>query len=152
MRFWMILLCTLCATQAVAAAAGDRDSDVAATVRSLERSKFDAQQNKDAAVLNAIFDDGLMWVDQDGALSTKAGFLEGLRNSSSTQLRIVPDALAVTVFDGIAVVVGIYDETGMRTGRPYHRRCRFIDSWAFKRGKWMCIAATATSTIKSMPR
>lgn len=138
---------TWSAAQGASARSTDRNSDIAAILLSLERSKFHPQPQKDTTALNPIFDDGLMWVSQDRELSAKAKYLESLHDSATNQLRIVPESLAVKVFDRIAVVVGIYEERGLTAGRPYRRHCRFIDTWTYKGGKWVCIAAAATSTI-----
>jgi hypothetical protein len=55
--------------------------------------------------------------------------------------------MTVKVFVNAATVIGIYDETGREGGHTFHRRCRFIDTWAWKKGKWVCIAVTATPVI-----
>ena len=141
------VLVILCTTSALTApSVPDRTSDIVATIQSLEQAKFDAQQRKSAAALDSILDDGLMWVGPNGLLSTKALYLQNLRMAGLTQLKI--DSIIVKVFDAqLAIAFGIYDEKGVRAGQPYHQHCRFIDTWSFKGGKWMLIAATATSTI-----
>jgi len=144
---WILLLSTSSPAQNSAAPSTDRNSDIAAILLSLERSKFHAQQQKDTTALNAIFDEGLMWVSPDGELSTEAHYLESLHDSATNQLRMIPGSLSVKVFDRIAIVVGIYEERGLNAGRPYRRRCRFIDTWTYKSGKWVCIAAATTSAI-----
>lgn len=145
LTIWLILLLLECRPLLTAAAASDLDSNVASKVRSLELLKFEAQRERNVAALDSLFDDGLMWVNAGGVLSTKAGYMASLRLSSNTQLRI--ESLNVKVLGQMAVVVGIYDESGVRNNRPYHQRCRFIDTWTLKRDKWMLIAATATATI-----
>lgn len=125
----------------------DREEDVTTIMVGLERSKFSAQQQKDTAVLNALFDDGLMWVDQNGILLTKAAYLSALRDARQTVYKIAPESMTVKVFANAATVIGIYDETGREGGHTFHRRCRFIDTWAWKKGKWVCIAVTATPVI-----
>ena len=148
MRIWTVLLFVLYATRLpVASPAASHDADVATTLQRLERFKFDAQQHGDIVILDAMLDGALIWVDEDGALSTKAAHLEGLRNSSARPVRVVPESMTVKVFDGVAIVFGIYDKRGVKAGHPYHQRCRFIDTWVFKNGRWLCIAATATSAI-----
>jgi len=142
----LILPCLLCASLSLAAAP-NRDEDVATTLVGLERSKFSAQQQKDTAGLNSIFDDGLMWVDQKGTLLTKAAYLVALHDARQTVSRIAPETMTVKVFASVAIVIGIYDETGLDGSHAFHRRCRFIDTWTWKKGKWVCIAATSTSTI-----
>jgi hypothetical protein len=43
-----------------------------------------------------------------------------------------------------AIVTGIFRERGVHEGKPYSRRGRFIDTWIFKDGIWVCVAAQAT--------
>lgn len=125
----------------------DRYTDIAATLRALEVLKFEAQQHKNISGLDSMLDNGLMWVTPAGELLTKAAYLASLQGPGVTELRISLEPMSIRIFDGLAIIVGIYSETGMKAGHPYHQRCRFIDTWAFKNGKWVCIAATATSTI-----
>jgi hypothetical protein len=127
--------------------APDRNEDIATILLGLERSRFSAQQQKDTASLNAILDEGLLWVDQDGSLLTKAALLARLHDAHHTVVKILPETITVRTFATVAMVIGIYDETSLEDGHVFHRRCRFIDTWAWKKGKWVCIAATATSTI-----
>lgn len=144
----IVLLCIPCGVRGRASdQPAGRNSDIAPVLLSLERSKFRALEQADTAVLNAIFDDALMLVDSNGGLSAKSGYLEALHNSRTHLLRVVPESMTVRVFGSLAIVVGIYDETEMKAGHATHRRCRFIDTWQFKNGRWVCIAATATSTI-----
>ena len=129
----------------IASAVSDRDSDVATRIRSLEALRFEAQQQRNLAALDALFDEGVMWVDANGVLSTKAGYLETLHDSSSGRIRV--ESMTIKVSGQMAIVVGIYNQSGIKNNRPYRQRCRFIDTWTFKRDKWVLIAATATSTI-----
>ena len=126
----------------------DRDTDVAIALRTLERLKFEAQQSKDNAALNVMLDDAAMLADPDGTLRTKSEYLAGLRPFDATVQRISPESITVIVFEQTAIVVGVYQEKGIEANHQFHRRCRFIDTWAFKKGRWVCIASTATSTVR----
>jgi ketosteroid isomerase-like protein len=148
----MKLLISLTGILFVAAALGvaqeaAQSSPAATEVRRLERSKFDALARKDNAALDALFDNALLLVDADGALWTKAEYLANRQNPNSRLLQIVPETMASQVFGEVVIVVGIYAERGMDSGHPYQRRARFVDTWTRKKGKWVCIAATATSAI-----
>jgi len=148
MKILSVLLCLLCLSLSVAAdRTPDRDDDITTILLQLERSKFSAHQQKDTASLNALFDDGLMCVDQNGVLLTKADLLAALHNSRQAVDKIAPESMIVKVFATVAIVIGIYDETGLQDGHAFHQRCRFIDTWTWKRGKCVCISATATSAI-----
>lgn len=148
MKITALLLGICCLISAPGADAASKDAaDVEVIILRLEHLKFDAQQRKDTVVLNAMLDDAIMWVDPNGALFTKAAYLTGLHDSNLQLQRVFPESITVKVFDGTAIVVGIYDEKGLINGRPYHQRCRFIDTWAWKQGKWVCIGATASPVI-----
>lgn len=146
MKVWIVLLCVFYAASVSGADSATKGvTDVETALLRVEHRKFDAQRHKDTVFLNTMLDDAIIWVDQNGALSTKAAYLASLHDPRIQILRVVPESMTVKVFDGIAIVAGIYDETGLKAGHSYHRRCRFIDTWAFKKGKWVCIAATMTS-------
>jgi hypothetical protein len=147
MKRWISLTGVLFAAIAAGVAQEPAQSPAATEVRRLERSKFDALARKDNATLDAAFDNALLLVDADGNLWTKAEYLANLQNPNSRLLQIVPETMALQVFGEVVIVVGIYAERGVDSGRPYQRRARFIDTWARKKGKWVCIAATATSAI-----
>lgn len=143
-----VLLCLICGAPLFAADAGKNDpSGIEIVLRRLEHLKFDAQQRKDTTAFGSMLDDAIIWVEPSGTLTTKAAYLAGLRDPNRQLLRVLPESMTVKVFDGVAIVVGIYDERGVKAGHPYHVRCRFIDTWAFKKATWVCIAATATSVI-----
>jgi ketosteroid isomerase-like protein len=140
--FWSIF----CLTTAVAAAQA-RDNPVADEIRKLEHSKFDAIQQKDNVTLDAMFDDGLLWVDENGMLWTKAAGLAYVHSSTEQILDLSPQAMSLEIVGDVAIVVGVYEERGLKAGHAYVRRYRFIDTWAFRKGKWICIATTATSAV-----
>jgi ketosteroid isomerase-like protein len=143
------LLCVLLATATLSAAQESAavDAHVAEEVRNLERSKFDALQRRDSNTLDAMLDDGLLWVDPNGSLWTKADYLANMHNPNWQLLQVIPESMIVQAHGDVAIVVGIYHERGLISGHPYVERCRFIDTWVLKKGKWTCIAVTATSAI-----
>jgi ketosteroid isomerase-like protein len=139
----------LVAAAASAAQEPARDPRVAEEVRNLERSKFDALQRGDSSTLEAMLDDELLWVDPNGTLWAKAGYLANMHSPTWHLLQMTAESMTLQVFGDAAIVVGIYHERGVRGGHPYVERCRFIDTWVLKNGKWMCIAVTTTLAIAS---
>lgn len=123
------------------------NSGVADKVRDLEYARFDAQHRKDNLALDAMFDNALVWVEPNGVQLTKADYLANLRKSSINVVEISPESMTIRAHGTTAVVFGIYRERGVRDGQAYVLRARFLDTWAFKNGKWLCIAAAATSSI-----
>ena len=144
-KIWMILLGASCIAAISPAQEPNHDSQAVNEVRSRENSRFDAIQREDSATLDAIFDDALLRVDQEGLLWTKADYMANLHNPNSQVLQVVPGAMTMQVFGDVVIVVGIYVERGVKSGHPYIHRCRFIDTWELKKGKWVCIASAATS-------
>jgi len=141
-------LAILCASAAtIPAQETGSGSSVAGKVRELELARLDAQRRKDNRTLDAMLDNALVWVEPNGVQLTKADYLANLRSSEGDILEIAPAPMTVHVFGDIAIVAGIYREKGVKGGRLYLQRVRFIDTWTFKDGKWVCIAAAATSSI-----
>lgn len=123
------------------------DSEVATKIRHAESARFEAQRRRDTHALDGMLDNGVVWVDADGAQLTKSDYLARLRSSGKSWFEITPESMTVHVLGSIAIVYGIYREKGMRDGRPYQQRTRFIDTWNFKNGNWVCISAVATAAI-----
>jgi hypothetical protein len=146
-KHFFALLVTCFAAALAAGQESNRDSDITTWIRTLESFRFDAQSRKDVEVLDSLFDDTLMLVDANGTLWTKADFLSNSRTSNIVLLRIAPESLTVRVNGYVAIVIGIYEERELKAGHPHVQRCRFIDTWALKDGKWLCIASIATAAI-----
>ena len=145
-----IILC-FCATAALISAQEvefDSTSGDAAKLRMLEFARFEAQKRKDNAALDALFDNSLISVDSDGTLLSKAELLAKLHGTDAQELEIIPEKMTVRMVEDTASVLGIYRRSGIRAGKAYLQRCRFIDTWVFKNGKWVCIATIATASIE----
>ena len=124
------------------------DSSATAKFRRLEIARFEAQRRGDNVALDAMFDNALVWIDPDGVQLTKFEYLAKLRLARTKVLEIEPEAMTVHTFGNTVVVIGIYHERGVKDGRRYVQRARFVNTWAFRNGKWMCIAAAATSSLR----
>src|SRR5689334_22618222 len=86
-----VLFCLLYPSLSFAAdQAPGPDEDIAAILIGLERSKFSALQQQDMASLDALFDERLMWVNQNGTLLTKAAYLSALHNAHRTVAKVAP--------------------------------------------------------------
>lgn len=148
MKTIAVALAILCATAVmISAQETGLGSGAPDKIRELELARFDAQRRKDNRTLDAMLDNTLVWVEPNGVQLTKTDYLSNLRSSDLKILEIGATSMSLHVFGDIAIVVGIYYEKGVKAGKPFALRARFIDTWTFKSGKWMCIAATATSSI-----
>ena len=125
------------------------ERDAGSKIRALEIVWNQAQEKGDVRALNMIFDSSMIYIEEDGSQETKAQFLSRIAREvgSDVQWQVNPN-MRVRVYDDTAVVVGTYRVKGVRGGKPYVRAGRFIDTWAFKTGKWLCVVAQATPILQ----
>jgi len=144
------ILLWLCATSLWAPA---QDSETAAKskIAALEQLWNQAYKSGDTKALNSILDDGIVLVNDDGSVQTKAEFLASVKTSNpqptAQQQQVEPESLAVHVYGNVAIATGVMRVKGVENGKPYTRRERFVDTWMFKRGSWVCIGTDATPVV-----
>jgi ketosteroid isomerase-like protein len=125
------------------------DGDAATRTRliALENVWNTAEKARDVGALSLILDETMAYVDEEGLLLNKAEFLKSTRNSELRLQSLVTEGVSVHVFGEIAVVAGTYRVVGTLQGKSYHRIGRFIDTWIFKDGKWLCVTAQSTPVV-----
>lgn len=140
--FIALIVCT----SALSASAQEVSSSGAAEskVRALEISWAAAERRNNNNTLDALFADSLLFVDYDGELLTKAEYLARIGSAGPKVLEAVTENMSVRVLGNTAIVIGVYREKGLRNGKPYQQRRRFIDTWVRENGNWVCVAAAAT--------
>ena len=120
------------------------EAAAAAKVRALENARFEVQLRGDTRALDAMFDPAVVLVEYNGTLWSKAEYLAQVRRDGRNVLELSTESLTVHAFGDIATAVGIYRERGMKSGQAYMQRRHYIDTWAFKDGAWVCIAAASS--------
>ncbi len=100
----------------------------------LESAWNRAELSKDAAALNQLLGESLVYVDYDGALFSKKEFLQNINN----------DGMTVHVYGNAAVVTGVYRDKGIEKGKAFSRHGRFTDTWVNQNGVWQCVASQST--------
>ena len=151
MRLTGILMLFVCTGAAVVLA----QSDEAATkskVIALEQLWNQAYKSGDRKALDSIIDDGIVLVNDDGSVQTKAEFLASVKPSSSQataqQQQVSPESLSVHVYGNVAIATGVMRVKGEEGGKAYSRRERFVDTWVLKRGNWVCVGTDATPVLR----
>lgn len=137
------LLVVFCAVLAVAQEAQKRSAEEGHLL-ALESAWNHAEQSKDAAALNQLLGESLVYVDYDGTLLNKKEFLENTLHNSVEQEQINNDGMTVHVYGNAAVVTGMYRDKGIEKGKPFLRRGRFTDTWVNQNGAWQCVASQST--------
>ncbi len=113
-------------------------------ILALENAWNLAEQRKDVKALDELLGNGLVYIDYDGSIMTKAEFLASVRKPSLHPEQIVNESASVHLYGSMAIVTGIYREKGMDKGKAYLRRGRFTDSWVYQNGLWQCVASQST--------
>src|SRR5712672_1286671 len=105
-------------------------------ILALETAWNQAEQQKDAAALKVLLGPELVYVDYDGTIMNKAEFLASVQSPSLHPERIVNESMNVQLYGAVAVVNGVYRESGVKSGKPYAFRGRFTDTWISARESW----------------
>ena len=139
----------MCATEVHVFA---QDEDAArAQVLALEKAWNQAYKAGDTKALSSILDDGLVLVEDDGSLKTKATFLASVKKTTVNQEQVAPESLTVRVFGDTAIAIGVIAVKEAKGGKSAVHRERFIDTWISKNGTWVCIATDATPITHTGP-
>jgi ketosteroid isomerase-like protein len=122
----------------------DDESTARAKVLGLEKAWNQAYKAGDIKALSAILDNSLVLVEDDGSLKTKSEFLASVKAASVNEEQVAPESLTVRVFGSTAVAIGVIAVKETKGGKSVVHRERFIDTWIYKNGTWICIATDAT--------
>lgn len=141
MKFVVVFLAAIALSLSLRGQTRDADEG---KILALENAWNLAEQHKDARALDELLGDGLVYVDYDGSIMTKAEFLASVQKPSLHPEQIVNESTTVHLYNTSAVVTGIYREKGIDKGKPYLRRGRFTDTWVYQDGVWRCVASQST--------
>jgi len=127
-------------------AQGSDASAIRSKIVALEHVWNQAEAFRDLAALDSLFDNGLIYVDADGTLMTKAEFLSHVKAAHLQQE--ITQSMTVQVFGATAVATGTYTVKMFTDGRPVVHSGRFVDTWVRKDQTWVCVAAQATPLLR----
>jgi ketosteroid isomerase-like protein len=137
---WIALM--ICIGTWVALGQESGDTDAKSKVMALERLWGAAAQMRDTNALGSILDDSLTYVDIDGRLMTRSEVLQDTKAVSAVE--IVVQSAAARSHGNTVVVTGVLRLKGIEHRKPYVRYGRFVDTWFYKEGHWVCIASMTT--------
>lgn len=110
----------------------------------LENAWNQAVQQKDRIALDMLIGPELVYVDYDGKLMDRAEYLASVQSAELHPQRIVNEEMNVHIYGVVAVVNGVYRESGKKHGKPYSLRERFTDTWIRHAESWVCVASHST--------
>jgi ketosteroid isomerase-like protein len=145
-RIACVLIVFLCSASSILSAQEDANA-VQSKIIALEKAWNQAYKHADRKALDRILDDRIVLVNDDGSVQTKAEFLASVTKSNAQQQQVSPESVSVQVFGNTAISVGVFQAKGIGRGNAYVRRERFVDTWVFKGGNWVCVATDATPIL-----
>jgi hypothetical protein len=144
MRPALCILAAVCLLTARTAAQENTWSAAGSKVLALESVWNMAEEKADVRALDLIFDDSMIYIDEDGSLLSKAQFLAHVKAAGPQLQSLITKTIAVRVFGEAAMVVGSYEARGAERGKAYLHQGRFMDTWVLKEGAWVCVVAQST--------
>lgn len=145
---WLAFLaCAMLSASASVPAQEAADSGTASDIRALEHSWFDGQSRNDNQALDLIFDNALVYIEY-GNVMTKGEYLLRVRTAPPHPQQVAMESMTVRTFGMTAIVVGTYREKGVKDGKHFLRRWRFVDTWVNKKGSWRLVAAASSPMQK----
>lgn len=141
-----VALLMLCMCSVPLVQAGQDSAGAETMIVALEKAWNQAYKLGDAKSLDSLLDDSVVLINDDGSVQTKAEFLGSLKAASTSQdQQVAPESMTVHMHgNNVAVATGVFQAKGVEKGKHYLRRERFVDTWVYENGKWVCVATNAT--------
>ena len=136
-------IASLVFTQSVSLAQGDETKIIA-----LENLWNQMQLNHDADAMGKLLDEDFVLTDYDGAVMSKAQFLDSIRDMSYHLTVEASEDMKLHRHGDTVVITGATHEKGTYKGKPYQHQGRFTDTWMKKKGHWLCIASQLSLVSK----
>jgi ketosteroid isomerase-like protein len=149
MRLGACLMIVVCTTAVFVRAQDTSDSAVRSKIIALEKAWNQAYKAGDTRALDSILDNQIVLINDDGSVQSKVEFLASVKatNNNSQEQQVSPESMSVHVFGNTAVATGVFRAKGVEGGKSYVRRERFVDTWIYKNGNWVCVATNATPVL-----
>jgi ketosteroid isomerase-like protein len=114
----------------------------------LEKAWNQAYKLRDTKAIGAILDDGVVIIDDDGSLQSKAEFLaEVSAAKSSDEQQVSPESLTVHMMGDVGIATGTFHTKETQEGKSHSKRERFVDTWVKKGENWVCVSAAAAPIL-----
>jgi ketosteroid isomerase-like protein len=140
-------LLVLLGTTSLFVSAQENDPAVQSKIIALEKAWNQAYKIGDTKALDALLDDAIVLVNDDGSVQSKKEFLVSVHATNAQEQQVAPESMSVRVFGNTAIASGVLKVKGVENGKPYTRREQFVDTWVNKGGRWVCVATDATPIL-----
>jgi uncharacterized protein (TIGR02246 family) len=109
-------------------------------VLKVEETRNQALQSGDAVALGNIYSDDLVYSNVSGTLLTKAEHLDEFKAKTLHFISFAHDNVEVTMHGDSAILTGISKSVVDYRGEVSHSHRRFMNVYAKKDGRWLCVA------------
>ncbi len=97
-----------------------------------------------AEAIAANMADDFRQIDGDGALETKASFVEGLVDPALELDPYTVEELDVRLYGDVALLSGRTRMTGRYAGKPFASHYRYLDVYVRRGGAWKVVSVQIT--------
>jgi hypothetical protein len=109
-------------------------------LRSAEQTRFKAQVDADARILDKLLDDGLEYVHSNGELDSKKSFIDSLTTGRRDYVSTAATIESVRIFGNVAVIRGKATVTVADNGQSKDLHIGYTDVWLWKDARWRMTA------------
>lgn len=113
-------------------------------VKALELQRFEATVKNDLEALGKLLADDLTYTHSNGAVDTKAQYIEALKSGKVRYDKIEPGELQVRLYGNTAIINGEAKLSVVSEGQTKALSLRFTDVWARRAGRWQMVAWQST--------
>jgi ketosteroid isomerase-like protein len=143
MNKFVLIAATVSLAFSQAPAQSAYDSEIQSRVMALEHLvRVQALPSGDFNTLNAALADEFVLVTFEGRSQSKTELFASLQSVDS--LHYVIEDMVVRVHGDTAIVTGRFQMSGVRGGKPFARKGRFVDTCLNSDGRWLIIASVST--------
>jgi ketosteroid isomerase-like protein len=117
-----------------------RPEDAKQEILKVDEERNQALQKGDAATLDRIYSDDLVYTNTSGEIMTKAQHLEDVKTKQLKFISFKHEDVQVTVHGDAGFLTGISKSVVDRHGVVSHTQRRFLNVFMKKDGQWQCVA------------
>jgi len=113
-------------------------------ILNLEQQWQDALLKGDAAALEKLYADGIIYTHSNASSDTKASYIAKIKSGATKYESLKRDDIKVRVFDDTAIVTCHWVVQTVSGGNKINTNARYIHVYVKQKGKWQMVAHQST--------
>lgn len=114
------------------------------TVIELDRQRMTAMAQKDAATLERLLGDDLVYTHSSARLDTKQSLIGAMQSGATVYTAVEPSEVQAQDLGDAVVLTGVAAISVLSNGAPNSFRVRFTDVYARRGGGWQMVTWQST--------